>query len=376
MKTDATGRALRQGQGRRLALAALLVGLTATLAWGSAQSSSGSHRSSGSASAPKGGKAANTTASSASTPAASTIRHRVLKGENLYRIALNYGITVEDLCRVNGIQDQGLVTEGQVVFVPPASPARSTSSAASASRTRTASSRPAEKSTPPSPVKMASAFPTSGSNGAQLIKTADRILISNLDEPTPRETAVARDASDVETEEIPRGDGSPEGISFTLIPSEEPFSWPVQGGIVRSPFGMRHGRQHAGIDISAPMGTPIYAARDGIVSYSGHRFHGYGNVVMLDHGDGFMTVYAHNVANLVREGDAVVRGQMIARVGATGNATGAHCHFEIRNDNLSVNPRSYLCESPEEDVIFAKGLPPQALARPRRAALPESDMTP
>jgi murein DD-endopeptidase MepM/ murein hydrolase activator NlpD len=178
-------------------------------------------------------------------------------------------------------------------------------------------------------------------------------------------TAPARDEDETtgtaEPDEIPAGEGSPKGISFNLIPSEEPFSWPVQGGIVRSPFGMRHGRQHAGIDICAQSGSPIYAARDGVVAYSGHKFRGYGNVVMIDHRDGFTTVYAHNTENIVHEGDPVVRGQMIARVGATGNATGSHCHFEIRNDNVSVDPRGYLSENPDDDVIFAAGGTPQTM---------------
>lgn len=185
----------------------------------------------------------------------------------------------------------------------------------------------------------------------------------------------ARDTSD--PEEYPPGEGGPSGISFNLIPSEEPFSWPVQGGIVRSPFGMRHGRQHAGIDISAPSGSPIYAARDGVVAYSGHKYRGYGNVVMIDHGDGFITVYAHNRANLVHEGDLVVRGQMIAHVGATGNATGAHCHFEIRNDNISADPRGYLSESPEDDVMFARNtLPGSALQLRQAGARATADMIP
>ena len=80
---------------------------------------------------------------------------------------------------------------------------------------------------------------------------------------------------------------------------------------------------------------------------------------MIDHGDGFVTVYAHNSRNLVREGEKVVRGQMIARVGATGNATGTHCHFEIRHDNLAIDPRKYLAASADADAMYAAGGPSQ-----------------
>ncbi len=136
-------------------------------------------------------------------------------------------------------------------------------------------------------------------------------------------------------------DIGPSGVTYTLIPSDDPFSWPVQGGMIFSPFGKRRGRLHAGVDIAAPYGTLVYAARDGLVTFSGRK-HGYGNVVIVDHGDGFATLYAHNSKNVVRQGDRVVRGQLIARVGATGNATGAHCHFEIRKTNIALDPTRYL----------------------------------
>ena len=327
--------------------------LSASLALG-ATTSSGPSRTS---TPPAPLKALRTASSSAATApsALSSVRHQVLKGENLYRISLAYGVTVEALCRANGIKDEGVVTEGQVLFVPV---------------TRTARPEPTP-STPPATMTTALSF--SRDSGPQVIKSAPKILISNQD---GHELLESRGAPDADTEGSLTGEGSSKGISYTVIPSGEPFSWPVQGGIVRSPFGMRRGRQHAGIDISAPTGSPIYAARDGVVSYSGHKFQGYGNVVMIDHGDGFTTVYAHNVVNLVRGGDAVVRGQMIARVGATGNATGAHCHFEVRNDSVSVDPRGYLCENPDDDIIFANGIASRLSPGQRQAVMPQQDLLP
>lgn len=357
MRTDTTGSAFRLGSRSRILAGAVLVTVFGSFALGSARTPSKTRTQSPSGS---------TTSRSAPATVTTSVRHRVVKGENLYRIALSYGISVADLCRANGIKDSSQVTEGRVLFVPVTRPAPRTASTASAPR----------KS--PSGTSSTARKPSSGSMNAtlsttktptQLIKSSNRTIITNLDD-------MRTEAADTETEEIPAGEGSPKGISFSLIPSDVPFSWPVQAGIVRSAFGMRHGRQHAGIDICAPAGSPIYAARDGVISYSGRKFRGYGNVVMIDHGDGFSTVYAHNTTNLVHEGDPVVRGQIIARVGATGNATGAHCHFEIRNDNISVDPRSYLSDCPEDDAIFARGLPPRMPPGSKQATLPQPDLIP
>ncbi len=115
---------------------------------------------------------------------------------------------------------------------------------------------------------------------------------------------------------------------------------PVKG-TVTSEFGMRNGRPHKGIDIAASTGEPIYAALDGKVVFAGTQ-RGYGNVIILEHDDYVMTVYAHNEANLVRLGDNVKRGQPIASVGQTGTATGPHLHFEYRLKGKAINPRDLL----------------------------------
>ena len=124
------------------------------------------------------------------------------------------------------------------------------------------------------------------------------------------------------------------------------FIWPAQGPVV-SPFGMRWHpilggyRMHTGIDIGAPYGAPIVASDDGIVLFVGW-YGGYGNTVIVDHGSGLSTLYAHCSAILVTQGQQVARGQAIARVGATGYATGPHLHFEIRVNGVPVNPMSRL----------------------------------
>jgi murein DD-endopeptidase MepM/ murein hydrolase activator NlpD len=118
------------------------------------------------------------------------------------------------------------------------------------------------------------------------------------------------------------------------------FMWPISGTI-NSRFGPRGRSFHDGIDIAAPEGTAIRAIDSGEVIYS-DQLRGYGNMVIVRHADGFLSVYAHNERNLVREGQQVSRGETIARVGSTGRVTGPHLHFEIRRDNKAEDPLNYM----------------------------------
>lgn len=125
--------------------------------------------------------------------------------------------------------------------------------------------------------------------------------------------------------------------------AERQFAWPVTAGVVSSPFGMRHGAMHDGVDIAAPSGTPVYAADDGAVIFAG-RLHGYGNVVIVQHSGGYVTVYGHNQRNLVSIGGNVARGHEIAEIGTSGRASGPNLHFEVRHHNQAENPLAYLPE--------------------------------
>lgn len=124
------------------------------------------------------------------------------------------------------------------------------------------------------------------------------------------------------------------------------FRWPVSGRITsyfggrKSPGGIGS-TNHKGIDIAAPKGTPVYAADGGTVTYSGWMS-GYGYLVRIDHGNGYVTYYGHNSSLTVSVGQHVYKGQQIARVGSTGNSTGNHCHFEIRYNGVAKNPLNYL----------------------------------
>ncbi|MGA1284210.1 MAG: peptidoglycan DD-metalloendopeptidase family protein [Prochlorothrix sp.] len=120
------------------------------------------------------------------------------------------------------------------------------------------------------------------------------------------------------------------------------FIWPAQG-MLTSGYGWRWGRMHKGIDIAAPVGTPIVAAAGGVVSYAGWNSGGYGNLVEIQHPDGSVTLYAHNSRIMVQEGQRVSQGQRIADMGSTGYSTGPHLHFEIHPSGQgAVNPMAYL----------------------------------
>ncbi len=118
------------------------------------------------------------------------------------------------------------------------------------------------------------------------------------------------------------------------------FIWPARGTI-SSPYGSRWGKMHWGIDIALPIGRNIIAAASGKVVWGGW-VNGYGNTVIIDHGNGYRTLYGHNSKLLVTGGDYVKQGQLIARSGNSGRSTGPHLHFEVQKDGKAQNPMNYL----------------------------------
>jgi lipoprotein NlpD len=161
---------------------------------------------------------------------------------------------------------------------------------------------------------------------------------------------------------IPAGeDSAPATASKFALPNpwsvpraDRQFAWPVATGVVASPFGVRNGVMHNGVDIAAPAGTPVLAADNGTVIYVG-RERGYGNLVILQHSGGYVTVYGHNRRNLVDIGASVARGQEIAEMGTTGRASGSNLHFEVRYQNHAQNPLAYLPPPDQSTAIsFAR----------------------
>jgi lipoprotein NlpD len=149
--------------------------------------------------------------------------------------------------------------------------------------------------------------------------------------------------------------GSPSGaptVPSNLSPALEPsmperanqavLRWPVRAPRLTSRFGTRWGKLHEGIDMAAPIGTPVLAAAAGTVIYAGDQVRGYGNMVVVRHPNDLVTVYAHNSLLLVHTGDEVMVGQEIARVGDTGRSTAPHLHFEVRRNETPQDPMPFL----------------------------------
>jgi len=126
----------------------------------------------------------------------------------------------------------------------------------------------------------------------------------------------------------------------TKPPGAPSLSWPVSGPVT-SPFGPRWGTFHKGIDIGVGMGVPIRASAGGFVFFAG-QLGGYGNVVLIDHGKGMVTLYAHQSQLMAVEGQTVGAGAVVGLVGSTGHSTGPHLHFEVRINNVAVDPMGYL----------------------------------
>ena len=126
-----------------------------------------------------------------------------------------------------------------------------------------------------------------------------------------------------------------------------PTGLPVRSGYASSGFGTRSdpfsgfNAFHRGVDFNGPRGSDVLTVADGVVAFVGKR-NGYGNVVEVDHGNGYRTLYAHNQQNLVEEGERVKAGGVIAKMGSTGRATGSHVHFEVWLNGKVVNPNQYL----------------------------------
>jgi murein DD-endopeptidase MepM/ murein hydrolase activator NlpD len=143
------------------------------------------------------------------------------------------------------------------------------------------------------------------------------------------------------------------GVLETLIMQRElrrqirPEGRPVTRGYLSSGFGTRqdpftgHGAWHLGVDFAGKEGDPVLAVGAGIVTFAGERS-GYGLVVEVNHGDGFVTRYAHNRRILVKVGDSVIRGHQLAAMGSTGRSTGPHVHFEVLRNGRQVNPLAYI----------------------------------
>jgi murein DD-endopeptidase MepM/ murein hydrolase activator NlpD len=245
---------------------------------------------------PQGGaSAANAHLAPPSVPAASASYggfHITGPGDTLTKIANRYRVSLVDLAKANRIPPHAQIKLGDRLAIPAKNSAPPRADAAPASPT----------AVPP-----------------KQVASADPQHSANLASPTQSPEADAK-----------------QGNGGTV------FRWPVRGRIVAAFGAKTNGQHNDGINISVPEGTPIKAAEGGVVAYAGNELKGYGNLILVRHPNGFVTAYAHASELLVKRGDTVTRGQVIAKSGRTGAISAPQLHFEIRKGSTPVDPTPYL----------------------------------
>jgi murein DD-endopeptidase MepM/ murein hydrolase activator NlpD len=258
------------------------------------------------------------TATAGNTPARPTIiTYEIKSGDTIWDLASRFGVTVDSIIASNGLSSSGRIGPGQSIKVP---------------------------SVPGIIVRVKSGETLWSLAQRYGLKTADIAAANGLDEQAavrigdelllPGALAISQPVQ-VASRGTSRSSGS--GSSN---PSAFGFIWPVHGPITSS-FGPRSGGTHTGLDIGVGMGTSVHAAKAGSVVSAGW-ISGYGLAAVISHGGGVTTLYAHNSKLLVKAGDSVGQGDVIALSGSTGRSTGPHVHFEIRVNGQPINPLSRL----------------------------------
>jgi murein DD-endopeptidase MepM/ murein hydrolase activator NlpD len=242
--------------------------------------------------------------------------HVVAPGETLNSIARLYNKPVMVLAKVNNIPPTTMVRVGDRIIIP---------DTRGAPRPAVASTAPV-MSAPPATSAPLRTQPAITQSGGPSLASQDSPLSARVAAPT---AGMPTSAVEATAKSADAGDGPG-------------FRWPVRGRVIQA-FGPKpNGLQNDGINLAVPEGTPIKAADDGVVAYAGNELKGYGNLVLVRHANGFVTAYAHASDILVKRGDSVKRGQVIAHSGQTGNVTSPQLHFEIRKGATPVDPAQYL----------------------------------
>ena len=240
----------------------------------------------------------------APAPAVPAGSYTVQSGDSLTRIARKYGLTQSELQKANGISRPNLLRPGQKLKIPgkaaPAAVAKKQGNVRVASRGKD--------------IPLPSSKPRRGDTAKS---TQKKNKVASKSKPLPKPKPMAGNQ----------------------------FRWPVKGRIV-SGFGKTPGGKHNdGINVAVPAGTSIKAAENGVIAYAGNELEPYGNLILIRHANNWVTAYAHSDKLLVKRGDTVRRGQIIAKAGKSGNVSQPQLHFELRKGSKPVNPLSYMSSS-------------------------------
>jgi murein DD-endopeptidase MepM/ murein hydrolase activator NlpD len=258
--------------------------------------------------------------------------HRVGRGDRLSTLAKKYGVSVRALAEANGLEAPYVIYVGQVLRIPGQSVSR------------------------PEPTVVSIGDRYVVRRGDTLSGIAERIDVSMVELAAANHLAAPYRVyagqklvlPDPEAFKVEPAAGKPVTIAHGEPPplSGAGFLWPVNGKVVGGFGPINQGQRRDGIDIAAREGAPVLAAEDGIVAYAGDGIRGYGRLILLRHADGYITTYGHNAALLVDAGELVTRGQVIARVGSTGDATRSQLHFELRKGRAPIDPETVLVREP------------------------------
>ena len=334
--------------------------------------------------------------------AVSEERYRVRPGDRLGDLAQSYGVTLAELARVNDLGPPYLIRIDEELWIPAHAPGGPPAPRAFASRTVrpqpiAARETPVERAprgadrVTPGPQEVAalelpppSTLPTPANGPTPALKPIDVLAVepaagpasdrytvrsgetlsaialrhdvgvtqlaraNGIDEPyrvyAGQRLRIPRDgAAPTATVELGNNQNSVRLATGAPPPLQgDDFLWPVNGKVIGAFGPIDQWRRRDGIDIAARRGAPVLAAQDGIVAYAGDGIPGYGQMILLRHDQGYITTYAHNATLLVEVGDVVERGQVIARVGDTGEATQSMLHFELRKGRTPIDPETRL----------------------------------
>lgn len=269
---------------------------------------------------------------------------KVARGDTLYSISRQYSVPVNDLAVMNGMSAPFTLSVGQTLHVPdlsvhkaePVKPATTSTKAADKKvETKTASDKkPAITKTDKKTVQKELV------KKAESKKAAQKKTETKKPEPKKQESKQPAKKTEAKTEK-PTPKSTPKNEKIAARSSSK-FSWPVRGTILSHYGAKTGGLYNDGINISAALNTSVVAAENGVVAYAGNEVRGMGNLIIIQHADGWMTVYAHMNSMNVRRGARVTVGQKIGAVGKTGKVTSPQLHFEIRKGTKAYNPINYL----------------------------------
>jgi murein DD-endopeptidase MepM/ murein hydrolase activator NlpD len=270
---------------------------------------------------------------SSATEVVNPVVHTVTKGENLTEIADKYQVSTDLIAETNRIPNPNVIDVNEDLVIPASALSAATSSVVAASLTQ---NMEGAQSTALTAQSLPSAKVILASNNA----------VQNAPDYASSASQIARRSvfSPMLSLELPPLNANAAGqfLPSMLQNGVKQFIWPANG-VFTSGYGWRWGRMHRGIDIAAPVGTPVVASAGGVVISAGWHSGGFGNLVEIRHPDGAVTRYAHNSTILTRIGAVVEQGELVAHMGSTGRSTGPHTHFEIRPGGQgSVDPMTLL----------------------------------